>query len=56
MEAKEGSDKLLVEGADTNNNKTQVFLGKPVEDGTKELEDKAIGVKAKEVSDKLPVE
>ncbi len=45
-----------MEGANTNNNETRVFLGKPVEDGTKELEDKVIGVEAKEVSNKLPVE
>ncbi len=51
MEAKEESNKLPVEGANTNNNKTWVFLGKPVEYGTKELEDKVIGVEAKEVSD-----
>ncbi len=45
-----------MEGANPNNNETRVFLGEPLEDGTKELEDKAIGVEAKEVSDKLPVE
>ncbi len=45
-----------MEGADTNNNKTMVFLGKTAEDGTKELENKAVGVEAKEVSDKLPAE
>ena len=56
MEAKEENNKLPVEGANTNNNKTWVFLGKPAEDGTEEFEDKAIGVEAKEVSDKLPVE
>ncbi len=56
MEAKEESIKLTVEGANTNNNKTWVFLGKPAEDGTKELEDKAISVEAKEVCDKLWVE
>jgi hypothetical protein len=56
VEAKEESDKLPGEGANTNNNETQAFLGKPEEDGTKELEDKTIGVDTKEVSDKLPVE
>ncbi len=56
MEAKEESNKLPVEGANANNNEAKVFLGKPAEDGTKELEDKAMGVEAKEVSDKLPVE
>ncbi len=56
MEAKEESNKLLVEGANTNNNEARVFLGKPAEDGTKELEDKGIGVEAKEVSDEMPVE
>ncbi len=56
MEAKEERDKLPVEGANTKDNKTRIFLGKPAEDGTKELEDKAIGVEAKEVSDKFPVE
>jgi hypothetical protein len=55
VEAKEESNELPVEGADTNNNETRVFLGKPAEDGTKELEGKAIGVEAKEVSDKMPV-
>jgi hypothetical protein len=54
---KEESGKLPVEGANTNNNEPRVILGKPAEDdGTKELEDKAIGVEAKEVSDKLLVE
>ncbi len=56
MEGKEESNKLPVKGADTNNNETQVFLGEPAEDGTKELKDKTIGGEAKEVSDKLPVE
>ncbi len=56
MEAKEESNELPVEGADTNNNETWVFLGKPAEVGTKESEDKAIAMEAKEVRDKLPVE
>ncbi len=56
MEAKEESNKLPVQAADTNDNKTLVFLGKPAEDGTEELEDKAIGAEAKEVSDKLQEE
>jgi hypothetical protein len=56
VEAEEESNKLPVEGANTNDNETWVFLGKPAEDGTKELEDKAKGVKAKEVSNNLPVE
>jgi hypothetical protein len=45
-----------VEGANTNNYKTQVFHGKPVEDGTKESEEGAIGGEAKELSNKLLVE
>ncbi len=56
MEAKEESEKLPVEGANTNNKETRVFLGEPAEDGIKELEDKTIGVEEKEVGDKLPVE
>jgi hypothetical protein len=35
VEAKEESNKFSVEGAGTNNNETQIFLGKPAEDGTK---------------------
>ncbi len=54
MEAKEESNELSVEGADTNDTKTQVFLGKLVEDGPKESEKGAIGVEAKELPHKLP--
>jgi hypothetical protein len=56
VEVKGESNKLPVETADINNNETWVFLGKPAEDGTKKLEDRAIGVEAKEVRDKLLVE
>ncbi len=55
MEAKEVSDELPVEGADTNDNKTRISLNKPVEDATKEGEERAIRVAAKGVSNKLPV-
>ncbi len=50
MEAKEESNGLLVEGADPNDNKTRVFLGKPAKDGTKESKEEQSGWKQRKLA------
>ncbi len=47
---------MPVEGVDANDNESWISLGKPAQDGTKELEKGAKGVEAKKVSDELLVE
>jgi hypothetical protein len=50
VEAKEESNGLLVEGADPNDNKTRVFLGKPAKDGTKESKEEQSGWKQRKLA------